>query len=593
MTDPLLRYESPSLDAPFKRSAEEIAELYFSQADITKIGQFTVISENDVNYILIQELKIFSDENKSGLYETGEVVFQNYNLMIFVSKDVSYLQSAFENSDPAPGDVCIFLEDNSTDTFSGKSAWKMEGYSDIVVGPKVRNELEQWFVRGHNSTFRQLTGLEEQLGLELDLSRRELKQLIENGELKNATRTFAIGLFQFLNGLNILAAPLYSSIGNLILSATHGLRRYIKFQDYHWDPAAQIPVGDQGEMQANPDFTPILLPFSNQTLEKLAELEASSIETVADMLQKQLLKEQANIKARLDQFSKTKAAGIVVPENVIACLETCAGYINEMIDLLVETCSRAIPLFSALGIKWLNALNAFYCGLWNSLVEAILGLVDLVGYYFVVLGAIGDATADAQTLLPQAYELLDEAIQTILQADIVGILSEAIHALVEGVSNFNLYSLTGSISIEKVAYFVGGVIGFVVEIFVGAYWSGGIEAVRAAILKFGKVGEDIFTFMTSGIQRTMGNVLEFSIESMMSLVVKILALIKAGKEKVGEVIRSLFRALENAAELADDVVEMIKRLLQLTETETALLDELGLKFVKYQNNLCSVCNVVS
>ncbi len=64
--------------------------------------------------IILEDLKVFADANRNGLYDAGEEVYQKYAFTIFISKDVSYLRKVFDNLDPGEGDVCIFLEDNSS-----------------------------------------------------------------------------------------------------------------------------------------------------------------------------------------------------------------------------------------------------------------------------------------------------------------------------------------------------------------------------------------------------------------------------------------------------------------------------------------------
>ena len=257
------QFDSGFKDAPLSRNAIEIAELYFPGAYSEQVGNFAIVVGTEGSQVIIQELKLFEDANKNTVYDPGEVIYENYNLFIFVSKDTEELQQAFDNFKPAPNDVCIFLEDNSTDIFSGTTAWIRQSKTDVIVGPNVRDELAKWFSGSGDATFAEFRQLVAGFGY-INFSQDEMTTLIKDGEVRDAGITLFLTIFQAFNSLNILAAPLYSEIGKLLSEATTFLRDNLKFKDYHWDPNAKIPTGKDQEMVENTNFRPILLPSEAQ-----------------------------------------------------------------------------------------------------------------------------------------------------------------------------------------------------------------------------------------------------------------------------------------------------------------------------------------
>lgn len=580
----LYRTTSPLTEGPFQNSAQDTHDLFFGSADSTVSGGMDIVAENDVSPTLVTQMVAFIDSNSNLLYDEGERVLFYYTVKIFVSKDDSYLRQAYDKTSPLADDVCLFLEDNTTDLFSGRSAYIKIG-DNFKADLAKRKQIAE--IEGKKLLHLNFISTETDAEYQLEFNGPEIQELIKTGQITNPSQTLLIGLLQALSIGNIILAPLFTALGDGILWITKTTREFIKFQEYHWDPAAQNPNITEND---NTSFSPILFSFASAQIEELTTLAENSVGQVSSIIKTELNKKLNEVHSQLSKL-QIPLTGYAVPESISSFLDTCFKMIDTIVNNLIDGCESMVKFFIGLDEKWLNALNAFYCGLWNGLVEAVLGIVDLIGYCFIVSGAAGSAMANAQTLIPQFYELMDEAVQTIFEADIPGIVSEAINAIGVGISNFNLFALTGTISIERVAYFVGGVVGFIVELVAGIFWSGGIDGVRATIAKFGKVGEDIFAFLTASVTKILGSAFQFTVENMLILVRKIIELLKKGKEEIAAVIRSVFEALEQAAKLADNIIQEIIRLFKLTSEEVKLIDEVGLSFVKYTDEAFSLCKI--
>ena len=264
-------------------------------------------------------------------------------------------------------------------------------------------------------------------------------------------------------------------------------------------------------------------------------------------------------------------------------------------DFVVELSSKveeAVKALSDVGEKVVSAINAYFCGLWNALVEAVLGLIDLLAWIFVAIGAVGEAVSNASSLIPEALELLDEATQAIMNADISGMFSEAVGTIIEEVSSFNLSALTAEITIDKVAYVIGAIIGFIVELVIGLISSGGISSVGSLLSKMGKIGKEMLEFLTVSIKKVLGDVATFSVRTITVAVRKMLAILKGGRSAVRTAIQEIFIVIEKAAVLGAEYITAAARQIGTTSRKlTKWLEDTGMALVKVADESCAICKI--
>ncbi len=432
--------------------------------------------------------------------------------------------------------------------------------------------------------------MEQQLGFKVNLTGTEMQTLISNGKLTNASRSFAIGLFQLINSFNILLAPAYNTLGDGLLAATAFLRENIEFPDHAWNPEAGIPTGD-GKTKENKNFKPILLPFTHEVIDTLSEAEFDALEKVTGMLRRELMAQRQSIRSRLDQFSRLSMVRMAVPDSILQFLDYSSALLTDLIDEMVTGIETVAPSFAAMGKTWLNMINAFYCGLWNALVEAVLGIVDLLGYIFKLMGAAGDAMSKAQKLIPQAQEMLDELIQSFSATSMAEMFSNAFTEVYTQVRQLDLMGWTSFITPEKVAYFVGSLMGIAVETLVGIASGGSTEIAALAnkLERFGKLGTDMFSFMTSSVANVTGMATGFSLENIMNLIGDLLDLIRKGSVAVVDYIRSMFSALRRGFQSLEKFIEEIRGLYKITFEQLSEAKRLGMEFTGLYDDYCTLC----
>ncbi len=570
---PLYRVTGGFAESGLPRSGAEIQANYFSGADVTSTGSLDIVSESDVTPTLVSEITVFADQNQGGFIDAGDQAIYAFVVKVFVSREDSYLRRAFAECEPAGNEVCFFLEDNSTDVLSDRAAYIKIGSDFAESIEKLRlltgalHDQGEWFgVRSGESPF-----------AGLNFTTPEIDELIRMGRIENAARDTWVSLIQLANWQTLLLGPVYSVLGNGVLALTKEVREHLKFEDHHWDPE-------------DPAYSPILGSIPGAAIEVFEDLTDETIQAMGDSVRQALRDRVSKLSREWKQLLRGGLSA-AVPSALADSLDQVPESAEACVDSMLTQLDRTMVALSALGSRALGAANAFFCGLWNGLVEEVLGLLDLVGYLLVALGAAGGAVSDPERLIPMALEILDEAFQTILTTDWPGLFDAAFSALVEGISHFNLFALTSEITIERVAYFVGGVVGLLAEIIVGLFWSGGLDSVRAVVTKFGRVGSEMFEAIRSGVTQLVGSTTTFSVDALAGLLRSVLAVIRQGKAAVTAAVKHLFTLLDDLTRLDDNVLDRIQQMLKLTTEEMNLLEAVQLRFVNLADDVAEACTV--
>lgn len=586
---PFPTFASPGRDAPFARDAKSIADVYFPGAEARKVGRFTVLSVSEGSHVIVDELALFDDRNGNGVRDTGERIEESYHLFIFVSKDARELQAAFDDFRPAPADVCIFLEDNSSDTVSGTTAWIRQSKSTVVVGPTLRNELAEWMSGKAGGAFEELRQLGGDLGFDLDVSAADLATLVREGELRDANLSFLIAFMQLVHAFDMAAAPLYAKIAEALTELAAFARKQLAFEPRHWDPAAQALAAKPGEPEANAGFEPVLLPFSHRFVDGLAELEDAGVRLVTERLRRELTLRHGSVEKLLFRASSTSPGGAALPAAAQRCSKRLLGVQSELLLRAIATSERVVPLYASYSKTWLNAVNAFYCGLWNSVVEVVVGLVDFLALGFGAFAFAGRSLKEAKELVPATLEVLDELMQTVVEVDWTALFDDIVNALVARLSRLNLAAFVADLSVERIAYFTGGAVGFVAETLLDIA-SGGAKSVQKSLAKFGEVAKAVHDLVDTSV-RAATQLSKSPWENVLALLRRVIEVLRGSRAEVVRLLDAVFDQLVRSAVLADDAVEAILRRLGIGPAEKKLLDDLGMAFVSDSNGVARCCNV--
>lgn len=583
-------------DSPFQKSGREIEDIQFHGAEKKRINGINVVADKQVNpEFFVREMLAYIDKDKNNIYEKGidEHSF-SYNVKIFISKDDSYLRKLFESVSPADNEVCLFLEDQTGDIFSGKSSY-------VKIGKNFKEDLKKRKIIGEG-----LTGLladesfrQHFQNVSLDFTEDEIKELIETGQVADMSRTIVIGLLQVLYLPNIILEPLFKGVADGIFSFTGLLKKTIKFQPHHWDPDAKMPdpkdSTSQPNMIDNPDFEPVLFPYSNDVIDAITSFGENETAALIDTIKKLIKQKERDFNTEVDAYITKlennkdflkKLSALVKP--VRETLEFTKLKVKELVDNLLLAADQIFKNMAYLGKKIINVINAFYCGLWNGLMDSIIGIIDLIGLLFKAFAVQADFMKNAQTKIPQSFELLDECIQAFSKINFGKITSE----IVDQIMRIDITAFASKISIERVAYFFGAVVGFIVEIVVRILLTGGVEAVYATMNKLIANGAKLAGTIQANLVKFFGKSLNQLKDDILYVIAKIVEFLKKGTEGVVQAIQVLFREIINTVKISAELLAEIMRRFKLRKSDINRLDELGFSFVSLENGVARACKLL-
>ncbi len=554
-TETLFRVTSPFIEAPPLREGQEIHDLLFSQATVTKIDNAEIITESDVDpEPYIRSFRVFKDVNKNDKVDPNETVLFEYRMKVFVSRDAEYLELAYSKADPAPDDICIFLEDNRGDFFSGKTA-------KLKVGVNFLNDLQKLEQVSALKQKSLIDALNEYFtDFKLDFTPDEIKELIETGKLENASLTILTGIAQIANASNVLAIGLYEALGGAMTDVADFLRKYITFKPHHWDPDAKIQKdpddeSDDPEMIENPNFKPVLFPFAEQLADSLTAPVKENAGEVVRQFRAELEKKDAEILAGIERFKNGRVPlllpllpGVSIP--VTLSVEGAANFVSERYETVrpyifkaLDTLAGLIENLDELLERGLNLINAFICGVWNSLAETLIGIFDLLGLLFKAMVQGTAFLAKAKTNVPRLLELIDSFVQYVAAIDFSAVVRE----LVKQVKELDLATLARIVTPERLTYYVGAFYGFVIEMVIEALLTGGIKNIQSIIARIGSLAENMLGFLQTAIARFTGKSLKNLKDNILELFAKVVAALSKGTDEILRWVREFFAELQAQA----------------------------------------------
>ena len=115
--------------------------------------------------------------------------------------------------------------------------------------------------------------------------------------------------------------------------------------------------------------------------------------------------------------------------------------------------------------------NAFLCGIHNSLISTLEGFLFIVKSPFIV-------HEKAINLTEFSLEQIDEFIQNFFDFKYAIVQKEMMEIwkkILNKISNISLSKIIGNTSMAEIAYFIGAVVEFIIEIILGILITGGVS----------------------------------------------------------------------------------------------------------------------
>lgn len=530
-------------------TVDEIANRYFPDSQLQS-------NANERHYCDVNSsFDGVASKNTDFLYTANNKYV--FTLYLFYSRDAIKLAEAYECLKTTKQQVVFFIEDNTGDS--------SERYASVKISEDLRQNLrkgvETLTASGTVKDYLQKTfpGLTDE----------EINEILRNGSLEYKTTEKIATLLEAASmvskalltfgipGVGAAATLFFEYSGPEIASkAFETLAKYIdkaKFDDYRWNPEANKTKEDgtnDDTYKPQKDFKPVLFPNVEELFDGSEEkVQGYMAQAVADLRSK-IAEQDKEVRSRLGIQSAFGTAGsqkgaTTINEYIYTKYTSVTQTISSLLDKVKD-----IDLSSILK-EGIRVINAFFCGLWNGLVDAVSGLFLMVKYLFDALGAGENFMKNIHTELPKLMEHFDNIIQAFMEIDFAKITAHLVGklvALAEG--NF-------SISFIPIAYFCGAVYGFVIslviEIAIGIVISGGVLSVEAVAEKFIEMFTSLFNAgasLAKGFARTVEKITVKLLDAFYKILAEITEFLRRGVDEFLRVIDELFEVLKTYSKKA-------------------------------------------
>ncbi len=492
----------------YNRTAPEISQIYFPQSDQKKIKNIVVETDVDTSGKLLEYVTkrvYFYDKNNNNKLDDDEQLA--YNAYIYTSTDAIKLKETYEVAEAGEDDVLIFVEDNQGDVSSQ--------FCRARVGKNVLSNLKN---AGHLYNNRKLLA---RINEHAPIDEAVLNELLKKGKIENTTLKVLEFLFAVPDYLGPFSPNTFvmKGLGTICEEIAKFINK-AKVDDYRWNPQAKKRNEDGTEDETH-EFAPFLFPFVTEALDsiddskvngymqksiaELKSLYASQDQAIQNYVKNVDVGRLGNVPIYFPYGGYVNVEVDLVPDSIELFLFNKYLQVKKVIDAVFEKLEGFD--FTDLIKKGITTANAFLCGVWNGLVDAISGIFVLLEMVFKAAAAMNDFRQNFSTEFPILLEYIDNFTEALSSID----FKELYTHLKTKLSDASI----GSISLETIAYFSGAFIGFVIslviEIVVGILFTGGTLSVAAVIEKLAAI--------FSGLLRAGAKVLKKTFDFSKKLVV--------------------------------------------------------------------------
>lgn len=417
-----MRFVSPLVEQKqTSLTVNDVIQLYFPDAT-TPLKEQGILTYCDVD----SKFEDVTSTNARFVYTKSNA--PAYTVYLFYSKDAIKLAEAYECITAKDKQVVFFIEDNTHD------------YSERYAAVKISPELNSSLKNGQEKDLKSNNNLYDYLQqIFPDLSDTDISQILHEGKLEySGTLTIAKvikGIYNF-NTFILRTTTLIPFYGTKALVGKSPIKlisdalgwvvehlEEIKVDDYRWDPTAD-KLDENGKPDATynkeKDFSPFLLPGIEQGLDAGSDKTKEELKKIAASFLVQMNGQDDSVRQFLGiegSFTENSLPN-TIPEFVYLKYRGVTSAIKKQ---LAQIENIDFTDFAKLGVR---IINAFLCGLWNGLIDAVCGLTMMVKYVFDAILLIDNFMENIYTELPKLTEHMDNIRQAIESIDLSKIMSQ-------------------------------------------------------------------------------------------------------------------------------------------------------------------------
>lgn len=466
-------------------------------------------------------LKVYADQDTENLFNNGdpetleEVIvysnnsymeFEDFNLSLFTSTNGVTLLQQFKEVEVSSDEVVVFLEiDNPTNFFG------------TVMRIKVGSNL-----KGRKDLpYSEIIDFAQDKGISVSPNR--IKRLLKKG-VKSKKNLFKWVLSSIAKTIGKAVEFVSGEVGDLFFQTIPEAIDKIRISENRWNPSLE-------------GYNGIFIPDKFEKY--IANLKDD--EKGGNSILKAFVSPFFKQINRLEGFTKGKLKKVksYIPGKVYRKLKKVIDYlfgkINGLEDIIYDSKYELLKLI----LTALEAANSFLCGLYNSIIDTVKGIFQIVGLVFKGIEAAADFTSNLGYYASLSIEFIENIIEGILEIDFVELFKQLFFlplVIIKKVVSFTINQ--SSLTIQEFYYYIGYIVGFIVETVVSILFTGGS-------LSVGKV-----------LAKTFKEPVEFLLKGFKGIV-------SASKSLVNKVISAvqyIIKKLKNPKQLAADFLRFIEDL---------------------------------
>ena len=188
-----------------------------------------------------------------------------------------------------------------------------------------------------------------------------------------------------------------------------------------------------------------------------------------------------------------------------------ADLVRKGLRRATEMVHEAIAEMASFWFSMKNRLilvNAFVCGLFNSIVDAILGPFELLGAFFKFAGFTNQTLGNMGSMQRKITEMSEDIRDTLFGPsegegwNLESALQNAISVSMTGIRMLRqgIVYIAKEITMVRTAYFIGAIVEFILEIVVSILVTMGTKLVLDFLNALGKVGKVILSVIQFGMK---------------------------------------------------------------------------------------------
>ena len=441
------------------------------------------------------------------------------SVILFITKDGAKLERAYQKiAQYRDNELVLFVE--SDDAFN-------------VFGSVVRVNSGAGISSGTAIPYRDIAKLTTTF--EIGIPQTVIKKILVD-HVKDKDSVFYMVRNVFQKGIEIVQIPINFSlitvadgmelVGKEIGDALKIGEKYWKTYDKEGNP--------------NPEYSP-LLPGYDQILQVQQANEKLDYDKLLSGFTKRMDDLEGYLQAGIDRIPIT-----ILKDFIGNKVTVFFDMIAEGKKFIKEIAKQVISMTKA----YFEFLNGFLVGLLNSLVEVVKGIFDLIALICKIVVGISKAQGQLAKTPSSMFSLFVELIESFIEA-----ISKLFS--IKNVKLFFLFLLgvfvkllvsPPSVTMDKLGYGIGFLIGFIIEEVVFAIATGGAKTVGTAL----RLAAESYKSLLKGVYTAAKRTITFTIDGFLTI------------------IREIYRQLSNFPQLLKNLGKWLDEALAAVKAEAAV-----------------------